>query len=110
MTVYLSQIPGDLPITMVDGNDLSFKLNWATDTSAYTFTAWIQPFGSSTAIIPMPMTIIDATLGLYTCSVSKTSIANIPLNKEHKWRMDRTTVSSGLVRTVLSGTFTVLDE
>jgi hypothetical protein len=107
----LTQIPGDLPLKMVDGNDLSFKIDWATDTSVYSFTATIQPVGSVTTAIIMTVTPINATLGTYTVSVSKTAIKNLPLNVSHKWRMDRIGASPALLtRTVLAGTFTVLDK
>lgn len=110
MTSYLDQLPGELPIRVVDGNDLNFKLDWATDMTAYTFTSFIQPVGSVKTIIPITMATISAVLGTYTASVSRTALAALPLNVNHMWRMDRTTVASGLVLTVLAGTFTVLDK
>jgi hypothetical protein len=110
MTSYLDQLPGELPIQIVDGNDLNFKLDWQTDTSLFNYTCWIQPVGSVKTIIPITMATIDATLGTYTASVSKTALANLPLNTAHKWRMDRTTATSTLVVTVLAGSFTVLDK
>lgn len=108
MTTYLSVLPGDLPITIVDGNDLSFNMDWATDTTLYTFTAWIQPVGTITTPIPLTISIIDALIGKYTVSITKTLLAPLPLNISHKWRMDRTISSA--TRTVLAGTFTVLDK
>lgn len=105
-----NQLPGELNIKVVDGNDLSFKTDWATDTSLYTFSAWIQPIGTVSTIIPFTISVIDAFLGTYTISVSKTALAALPLNREHRWRMDRLTTSSAIVRTVLAGTFTVEDK
>jgi hypothetical protein len=108
MTTTLEQLPGPLPIKLVDGNDLSFKIDWATDTSAYTFTAFITPVGSVTTPVVITITPINALVGTYTASVTKTLLAPLAMNVNHKWRLDRT--SGGITRTMLAGEFYITDK
>ena len=103
----LTQLPGDLPIEMILGNDFSFKVDWGKDMTDYTFAGWIEPVGGTN--IPITITPIDITLGTYTFTITKASIATIPVDTDNKWRLDRTTPSpASLTRTVISGTFKVL--
>ena len=109
--VILQQLPGDLPLEMAVGNDFSFKVDWASDTSLFTFTGIIEPVGSVKTPINMTVTPISAVLGTYTITISKSSITGLPLNVKHTWKLNRVGPSPALLtRTVLAGRFTVLDK
>lgn len=108
--ISLEQLPGTLPIVMVDGNDFVFALNWNSDMTGYSFVANIYPIGVTTTAIPITVTVVNVALGTYTITITKTSIASLPKNVAHKWRLDWTTPSPALTRTVLAGSFTVLDK
>jgi len=103
-TNYITQLPGELNINMVDDNDLVFSVNWNMDINNYVFTGSIIP-EDGTAEIPMVVDIIDPDLGLINVTVTVASILNL-LPGVHSWYLDWTTPApDNFVRTVLAGVF-----
>jgi hypothetical protein len=97
---YVSQLPGELNLEMVDDNDLVFTIDWGMDITDYTFTANIIP-DKCESEIPMVVSIISASAGKMNVTIQMASIVDIAPST-NKWYMNWTT-SASLVRTVLAG-------
>jgi hypothetical protein len=102
----LDQLPGELNIAVKQGDDLSFDTAFNLDLTGYTLSANITPAGSAPTLIPIVITNTDLSNGIIHLFVSRTSIANLPVNTaSHTWDLQWTL--SGLKRTVLAGSFMI---
>ena len=116
----VSQLPGDLSVVMVAGDELNFTLDLDVDVTGYTFTAAVYVvstngfFGGgggtvnavgALAITPT-VTISNASAGVVTWGASETQTASLsPAIKYRHWVRWQT--PQGVTRTVVSGEFTV---
>lgn len=96
---YVSQLPGQLNLEMVDDNDMTFSIDWNMDITDYTFEANIVPKGSDIEV-PMTITIINPEEGKMNVTITEASISAIPPSV-NRWYLNWTI--DGLVRTVMSG-------
>jgi len=112
------QLPGDLTVTFVVGDELNFTLGLGTSVTGYTFTAGVYVvsvngfFGGSggtvnavgaTAITPT-ITVVNASAGTLTWGASEEQTAS--LSPAIKYRHFVRWVSpSGVTRTIVSGDF-----
>jgi hypothetical protein len=102
----LDQLPGELNITVKQGDDLSFDCRFNVDMTGYTLSAYITPAGTSPTNIPITITNTDLINGVIHLFISRASIANLPLNTNSNTWMFEWTVS-GFKRAILGGTFRV---
>lgn len=70
----LDQRPGELNITTTTSDDLSIALDFDISLTGYTFTAFIEHDGTSTAIT---ITTVDLSAGQITLSLTNTQLATI---------------------------------
>ena len=112
------QLPGDLTVTFVVGDELNFTLGLGTSVTGYTFTAGVYVvsingfFGGgggtvnavgATAITPT-ITVVNASAGTLTWGASEEQTAS--LSPAIKYRHFVRWVSpSGVTRTIVSGDF-----
>lgn len=101
-TNYVSQVPGQLNLEMVDDNDLVFAIDWHMDITDYQFDANIVPKNCETEI-PMTVTVVDEVAGTMNVAVTAASLADIQ-PATHNWYMNWTTPApDNYIRTVLAG-------
>ena len=100
MANYITQLPGELNLDMMDDNDLTFAISWGMDISNYAFEANIIAKGCDTEI-PMGITITSPTEGKMNITISASSIAALPPSTNNRWYLNW--ILDGKVRTVLSG-------
>ena len=113
-----SQLPGDLTVTFVVGDELNFTLDLDIDVTSYTFTAGVYVvsingfFGGgggtikavgATAIIPT-ITVVNAAAG--TLAWGATEVQTVSLSPAIQYRhFVRYITPAGVTRTVVSGDF-----
>lgn len=111
-----SQLPGDLTVTFVVGDEVTFTLDLDVDVTGYSFTAGVYVVSvngfvgggggainavGETAITPT-ITIANASAGVLTWGVSEAQ--SITLSPAIKYRhFVRWVTPSGVTRTVVSG-------
>lgn len=105
----LEQIPGDLDITVVQGDDYNLQLSVDENYSGYTFVTTIHPIHGSTL---SATTTLSAGSAVSTIQISFTATTTSSLDVttdegSHTWRLVGDDVS-GLTRTYVSGDLTVL--
>ena len=112
------QLPGDLTVTFVVGDELNFTLGLGTSVTGYTFTAGVYVvstngfFGGgggtvsavgATAITPT-ITVVNASAGTLTWGASEEQTAS--LSPAIKYRhFVRWVAPGGVTRTIVSGDF-----
>jgi hypothetical protein len=116
MPATFSQLPGDLTITHVIGDEVNFTLDLDVDVTGYTFTAGVYVvstngfFGGgggtinavgATAITPT-ITVVNAAAGTLSWGVSEAQ--TVTLSPAIKYRhFVRWVTPAGVTRTVVSG-------
>jgi hypothetical protein len=112
------QLPGDLTVTFIVGDELNFTLGLGTSVTGYTFTAGVYVvstngfFGGgggtvnavgATAITPT-ITVVNASAGTLAWGVSEEQTAT--LSPAIKYRhFVRWVAPGGITRTIVSGDF-----
>lgn len=108
-TNYLTQLPGELNLKMVDDNDFVFAVNWGMDITGYLWSANIVP-ESLEDEIAMGVVVTSASSGKMNIIISASSIADISPST-NDWYLNWTTPSpDSYVRTVLSGKLVLLTK
>jgi len=101
-TSYITQLPGELNIEMVDDNDLVFATNWNMDLTDYIFDAYIIPKDGSDEIA-IDVDVVNPTLGLVNITIPETAVADL-LPGVHSWYLNWTMPApDNYIRTVLAG-------
>jgi len=116
MSVVVSQLPGDVTVELVVGDEMSFTLDIDQSVANYTFTAGVYVvstngfFGGggdtvtsvgATAITPT-ITVVNAAAGTLTWGVSEEQTAT--LSPAIKYRhFVRWVAPGGVTRTIVSG-------
>lgn len=112
------QLPGDLTVTFVVGDELNFTLGLGTNVTGYTFTAGVYVVSvngfvgggggtvnavGATAITPT-ITVVNASAGTLTYGASEEQTAS--LSPAIKYRhFVRWVAPGGVTRTIVSGDF-----
>lgn len=107
----LDQSPGELDLTVVQGDDLNFQLSVDENLSGYTFVTTVHEIhgGNTTASTVLSSGTSTSTVQV-TISASMTSALSVTTNEgAHTWWTVYTNPSS-LTRTWVSGTLTVLSR
>jgi hypothetical protein len=101
----LNQLPGELNVKMLHGDDLSFDVEFTgMNLSTYTFSANVTPAGQAPTLIPITITPTDLPNGKLHFFISRASVASLPTNTgAHSWLFSWTVGT--FVRGVLAGTF-----
>jgi hypothetical protein len=112
------QLPGDLTVTFVVGDELNFTLSLGTSVTGYTFTAGVYVvsangfFGGSggtvnavgaTAITPT-ITVVNASAGTLTWGASEEQTASLSPAIKYRHYV-RWVAPGGITRTIVSGDF-----
>jgi len=116
MSVVVSQLPGDVAVELVVGDEMTFTIDFDVDVTNYTFAAGVYVvsangfFGGgggtvnavgATAITPT-ITVVNAAAGTIMWGVSETQTAS--LSPAIKYRhFVRWVAPGGVTRTVVSG-------
>lgn len=105
------QIPGELDITVVQGDDLSIQLTEAVNFSGYTFITTLHELHGSTVSCTTTLVASAATSTVQVdFHASVTSVLAVTTNEgAHNWKCVYTDTSS-LTRTWVKGAFTVLTK
>lgn len=111
----LSQEPGQLNITMVHTDDLSFDIDLSMDLTLYDYEAWILPVGLDRTPISIVITPTDISTGKLHFYISDVSIKDLQVtSNKHRWEFklstpkENTLPSNVFTRTILSGYFNLL--
>jgi hypothetical protein len=111
-----SQLPGDLTVTFVVGDEVNFTLDLDVDVTDYTFTAGVYVvsvngfFGGgggtvdavgATAITPT-ITVASAAAGTLTWGVNETQTASLSPAIKYRHFL-RWVTPGGITRTIVSG-------
>ena len=105
------QIPGELDISVVQGDDLSIQLTQASNFSGYTFIATVHQLhgGLITCSTALVSSASSSTVQV-DFSASVTSSLSVTTNEgAHNWKCVYTD-TNGLTRTWVKGAFTVLTK
>ena len=108
---YVTQVPGELNIEMVKGNDLVFSIEWQytyqdnvfnMDLTDYTFNAYVIPEDGSSEI-EVTVDVTNYSLGQMNIIITENDLINL-LPAKHGWYMNWTTPApNSYVQTVLAG-------
>jgi hypothetical protein len=116
----VSQLPGDLTIQLVAGDEMSFTLDFDIDLTNYTFSAGVYVASSSgfqgggngvvttagaTAITPT-ITVSNAASGIITWNVGETQTASLAPGIKYRHYV-RWVAPGSITRTVVSGDLVV---
>ena len=107
----IEQLPGDAPITIVQGDPIFPQFTIATNYSGYTFVASIHELhGSETTV----ETVLTASASSSTVQVNFTSAITAALavttnEGAHNWKLVQTNLS-GNTRTWIKGAFIVVTK
>lgn len=104
---YVTQIPGELNLKMIKGDDLIVAIQWNFDITDYSFSAYLEPVNQD-ADIALGTEVTSASSGKMNLIISASSTSSLP-ESTNEWYM-KWTNPSGYVRTVLAGTFVLLEE
>lgn len=101
----LNQLPGELNVKMLQGDDLSFDVEFTgMNLTSYTFTANVTPAGNAPTLIPITITNTDLANGKLHFFIARASVSALPTNTSaHTWLFQWTV--STFKRGVLGGTF-----
>lgn len=101
----IEQLPGELNITVAQGDDFSLALDFDIDLTGYTFVAKVK-MSADEELIAMSVTETDLSAGQITLVLTDTQTAEIVV-ATHKWFLVWTTSGTSLIRNVLAGNFIV---
>jgi len=101
MTYNISQIPGEVNLKFISGDDLTLNIDLNQDITDYTITAEIEATPTN---ISFNVTVVSATAGTITIVLTdvQTALVTSGNNWFLKWVDD-----SGLILTLLKGIITV---
>jgi len=107
----VEQTPGDLDVTVVQGDDLSLQLTQASNFSGYSFIGTVHHLHGSavTATTSFISSASSSTVQITFPSTLTGSLAVTTNEGAHNWKILYTDVS-GLTRTWIKGAFTVLTK
>jgi len=104
---YVTQLPGDLNLKFIKGDDFSLGIQWNIDITDYVFEAYIEPENQDNDIA-LGIEITSASSGKMNMIISGSSTSDLPVSN-NEWFMNWTN-PSGLKRTVLAGNLILLEE
>jgi len=96
------QVPGELDIEIIKGDDLLIGLNFGMDLTGYTFMAVVQ---TTFPGVPLTVSVVDQTAGSVNIVLSN-SITSLMVTGTYNWNF-KWTAPGAINRTVLAGTFQV---
>lgn len=107
----VEQIPGELDITVVQGDDYSIQLTEAVNYSGYTFIANVHELngGLSTCTTSLVSSAASSTVQVDFPSSLTSALAVTGSDGSHNWKCVQTD-TSGLTRTWVKGAFKVLTQ
>jgi hypothetical protein len=105
------QLPGELDLSCVQGDDLNIQLSVDENLSGYTFIASIHELHGTTATVTTALTTGSALSTLQVSFPASVTSALAVTGKDgaHNWKAVYTD-PAGLVRTWVKGAFTVLTK
>ncbi len=95
----LAQVPGRLNLTVTQGDDFSFQLDFDVETVSWTLVAVVD------LASPVSFTLSNATGGIVTLSLTSGQTAALPLGITN-WYLDRS--DTGSQRRYVAGTLNVV--
>lgn len=114
-----SQLPGDMPLEFVSGDELGFLLDFSENISGYTYQAVVYEYSTSVTFVSPAGTVtagavaatflvtpINEAAGQINLSLTETQTASLSTSKKYRWFL-RWITNAGVTRTVLSGEVTV---
>jgi hypothetical protein len=103
------QLPGELDLTVVQGDDLNIQLSVDENLSGYTFVASIHELHGTTSTVTTALTTSSSLSTLEVSFPASTTAALSVTGNEgaHNWKAVYTD-PLGLTRTWVKGAFTVL--
>lgn len=106
----VEQTPGELNISVVQGDDLSIQMTQATTFSAYTFVATVHELhgGITTCTTAVVSSAASSTVQVDFPAALTEALAVTTNEGAHNWKCVYTV--GGLTRTWVKGTFTVLTK
>jgi hypothetical protein len=105
----IEQIPGELDLTVVQGDDLAVVFTIALNLSGYSTLTSIHPINADTNVTVSSVIVASASSSTITLTVPATTTSNLSVSDDegsHTWRMVLVDTSS-LTRTLIKGAFTV---
>lgn len=113
------QIPGELGLRLVPGDELNFALNLQTDCSGYTFTSYIYRatatgggggsatilYGIGQTVAAPTITMVSQTAGTMMVGVNETQSALLTPGGNYRWFL-RWVAPGDITRTILGGPVT----
>lgn len=113
-----SQLPGDLTITHVIGDEVNFTLDLDVDVTGYTFTAGVYVVGNSgfagggggtvteigAAAFSPTLTVANAATGTLTWGASETQTSSLVAGIRYR-HFVRWVAPGGITRTIVSGAY-----
>jgi len=120
MAVTFSQLPGQLDLVFVAGDEVNFAINLGKNITSYTFTCAVYVAGTSgfqggvgavpavgdTAITPT-VTVSNATTGALVIGMSEIQTGSLSSAASYRWSLRWVTPGSIMTRTILAGLVTV---
>lgn len=105
------QLPGELNLTVVQGDDLSIQMTQASNFSGYTFIATVHELhgGITTCTSSLVSSASSSTVQVDFSAALTGALAVTTNEGAHNWKCVYTDVG-GLTRTWIKGTFTVLTK
>jgi hypothetical protein len=103
------QLPGELDVEVVQGDDLNIQLTADVNYSGYTFVSTIHELHGGTKAVNTVM-VASASSSTIQVTFPATTTAALAVTTDegaHNWKIVYTDVS-GLTRTFVKGAFTVL--
>lgn len=107
----IEQVPGELDITVIQGDDLSIQLTEAVNYSGYTFVASVHEINGAdiTAQTSMITSAAASTIQIDFPSTLTEALAVTTDEGSHTWRCVYTDLATA-TRTWVGGAFTVLTK
>lgn len=113
------QIPGDLGVRLVPGDELNFAVNLGMDVTGYTFTSLIYRatatgagggsvntiYGVGTTVTAPVISIVSPTAGAVMVGMNETQTALLTPGGNYRWFL-RWVAPGDITRTILGGTVT----
>jgi hypothetical protein len=105
----IEQIPGELDLTVVQGDDLSVVFTIALNLTGYSAPTSIHPINADTNLSVSSAIVASASSSTITLTVPASTTSGLSVTTEegaHSWRMVLVDNSS-ITRTLIKGAFTV---
>ena len=98
----VTQVPGEANLTISQGDDMSFLVDFDIDLTGYTFESKVVESDGTETVI----TVTDTSLANGQITITMTDTLSAALSAEiHKWYLDRT--NAGSQQRLLAGDFKV---